>query len=239
MQFPVDLNGLLAQVKVQEGGVGEGRDSVGSLTLEALAKRVEECSEDNAGGAAAGGGGSGGGATEEKEEGEDEQMLEEKRGALVLALHGWEAVPPPQQQQSGGRGGEGGGEGGGWALACGMCGRRVEAGRVVDRRSSLGSGRVMEGGEEGARAKARRVGGTTAFDVVNQHRWWCAWVSRGLDEKGQPGWRQTLKALVGRMRRVVEVGGVMEEEGGGSGGGGGWVGASSSYSQARRLLESM
>lgn len=219
---------LLAQVKVQEGGVGEGKDSVGSLTLEALAKRVGECSEDNAGGGA-------GGVTEEKEEGEE--RLEEKRGALVLALHGWEAVPPPQQQQQQQQRG-----GGGWALACGMCGRRVEAGRVVDRRSSLGSGRVMEGGEEGGRAKARRVGGTTgpaAFDVVNQHRWWCSWVSRGLDEKGQPGWRQTFKALVGRMRRVVEVGGLMEEEGGSGSGGGVGEGASSSYSQARRLLESM
>ena len=227
---------LLAQVKVQEGGLGEGRDSVVSLTLEALEKRVEECSEDNAG---AGAGGGRGGAAEEKEEGEE--GLEEKRGALVLALHGWEAVPPSQQQQSGGRGGGGGG--GGWVLACGMCGRRVEAGRVVDRRSSLGSGRVMEGGEEGGgRAKARRVGGTTgpaAFDVVNQHRWWCACVSRGLDEKGQPGWRQTLKALVGRMRRVVEVGGLMEEEGGAIGSGGVEPSSMSSYAQAKSLLDSM
>jgi len=104
-------------------------------------------------------------------------------------------------------------------------------------KEQLGEWPCDGGREEGARAKARRVGGTTgpaAFDVVNQHRW-----SRGLDEKGQPGWRQTLKALVGRMRRVVEVGGLMEEEGGGSGGGGGGVGASSSYSQARRLLKSM
>lgn len=115
---------------------------------------------------------------------------------------------------------------------------------MVDRRSSLGSGRVMEGGEEGGRAKSRRVGGTTtgpaAFDVVNQHRWWCAWVSRGLDEKGQPGWRQTLRALVGRMRRLVEVGGLMEEEGGSASGLGVDASASSSsFSQAKKLLDAM
>ena len=243
IKIPEELRKLLAGLKIQEGGIREGRDGVTSLTLEALVRRVEECNEDDAGdgGTAGAGGSGGGGAMVEEEKREDEQALEVKEGALVLALYGWEAVPPPRQQESGGRGG------GGWALNCGMCGRRVEVGRVVDRRSSLGSGRVMEGGGEGGedvgRAKARRVGGMAgpaAFDVINQHRWWCAWVSRGLDEKGQPGWRQTLKALVGRMRRLVELGSLMEEEG--DSGVGSWgVGTSSSlpYARAKRLLDSM
>ncbi|KAM3577568.1 hypothetical protein VYU27_000447 [Nannochloropsis oceanica] len=241
VKVPEEFNKLMAGCKIQGEGVGEGRDGVGSLTLEALARRVEECIEDDAGGGTAGAGArEGGGVTVEEEKREDEQALELKGNGLILALHGWEAGPPPRQPESGGRGGRG------WALICGMCGRRVEVGRVVDRRSSLGSGRMMEGGgekgEDVGRAKARRVGGMAgpaAFDVMNQHRWWCAWVSRGLDEKGQPGWRLTLKTLVGRMRRMVELGKLMEDEGDSGDRSWGVGSSSSSYARAKRLLDGM
>ncbi len=198
VNVPEGLAALLAGIQVQGGGAGAGRDSTHSLTLQALVRRLEECQQDTNATAAT-----------VTDAGKDEEA------ALVLALYGWEASQQQQQQQPQASSSSPSKKGGqGWVLGCGLCGRRVEVGRVVDRRSSVGSGRVMEG--EG-RAKARRVGGggggqeAASFDPVTQHRVFCVWMERGLEETGQPGWRQTLKALVSRMRRVVAVGGLLED----------------------------
>lgn len=113
---------------------------------------------------------------------------------------------------------------------------------------------MVEGQE---RAKARRVGGgggggggepPSLFDVIGQHRWYCPWIACGVEEKGQPGWKQATKALVGRLRQIVvwqeeEAEGEGEETVGGS--------PSSSYAynqnrkpeevwkEAKRLLDGM
>jgi len=200
ISIPEELQTLIDGVKMKKGASSQSA----RLTLDILADRMQDWLQDVA--SAAPGVGEVGGE-------------DEKRGALTLALLGWEAFPlskgsPTQSEGNIGR------PRGDWVLKCGLCGRSIQASRIADRRGSFGRGRGSEGEgkeEQIPRVKARSVEsplGPLTFDAVSQHRWWCPWVSRGMDEKGMLGWRQALKAVVGRMRQVEDLGllGLSEQE---------------------------
>jgi hypothetical protein len=182
------------------------------LPLPALARRLKEeaATAVTAGAAAVAPAAA---AEGEKEEGEGEEPDETDVGAAVLALHGWEAAAAGSVDAAAAA--APGAPGAGWALCCGLCGRKVEVARLLARRASslsfpaprssssssgIGSGsptrRQTQGQGKG------KDGERVEFDPVEQHRYYCPWAAAGLqageEGAGEEGWRQAVRAVASR-----------------------------------------
>lgn len=151
----------------------------------------------------------------EAEGGSDKATTEEHKAALkqgllwatVLASYGWEP-----SKHMGARREETVDMG--WTMHCTMCGRDVAVWPLV-------STRLMEDN----RSKARRVeqdvtsagssGSMVMFHPVNEHRWYCPWISCSVPSKSDaalegrsPGWRYSTASTIELLKR---------EEGGSTG----------------------
>lgn len=173
---------------------------------------------------------------EEEEEGEGGAAAapsEAEEGAAVLALYGWEAgvLAAPSSSSSSAAAV-------GWVLGCGLCGRRVEAARLLARRSSASlSPRKGPGGTSPARrtrgggapaqaqGEGEGEGGKVEFDPVEQHRYYCPWATVAMeggegaagaeaDAGAEAGWRQLAKVVASRTPRAWFLPGGWDGEGG-------------------------
>ena len=160
---------------------------------------------------------------------------ETDEGAAVLALHGWEAGVLLAAAAGGGGPSLASASASGWVLGCGLCGRRVEAARLLARRSSASlsprgnsptRGRAARGGGGGQQAQQQGgEWGKVDFDPVEQHRYYCPWATAGLEGGGdapmgaEAGWRRVGKVVASRTPRAWFLPG-----GGGGGGDGGGQG---------------